>query len=258
MFFIFLHLRWRDQNLKYRIMNLIIDYGNSSAKVGIFQHQALVSRMVFSAHEELRHFVQNFSGQGIIISSVSRDAAEIAGWATHFKSVVILDQHLPLPIRNNYSTPHTLGVDRIAAVCGAKALFPDQNCLVIDSGTCVTYEFVDASGVYHGGAISPGLKMRFSALNQLTARLPLVEPVESPELIGVSTTGCIQSGVVIGLIEEMNGVIRRYEEKFEKLQVILCGGDTPFFENQLKASIFASPELVLSGLNSILIYNVNR
>jgi type III pantothenate kinase len=239
-------------------MNLIIDYGNSSAKVGIFQHQALVSKMVFTGQDELRHFVQNFSGQSVIISSVSHSAEEIAGWATHFKSVLILDQKMPLPILNYYSTPHTLGVDRIAAACGAQALFPDRNCLVIDTGTCVTYEFVDARGIYHGGAISPGLKMRFQALNQLTARLPLVHPIANPDLIGNSTVGGIQSGVVIGLIEEMNGVIRRYEEKFEKLQVILCGGDTPFFENQLKASIFASPELVLSGLNSILIYNVNR
>jgi type III pantothenate kinase len=239
-------------------MNLIIDYGNSSAKVGIFQHQALLSKMVFVAHAELRNFIQNFSGQSIIISSVSESANEIAGWATHFKSVFIVDHNLPLPIQNNYSTPYTLGVDRIAAACGAKALFPDRNCLVIDSGTCVTYDFIDAKGAYHGGAISPGLRMRFQALNQLTARLPLLEPAMNPELIGDSTAGSIQSGVVIGLIEEMNGIIRRYDEKFEKLQVILCGGDTPFFENQLKASIFASPELVLSGLNSILIYNVNR
>lgn len=239
-------------------MNLIIDYGNSSAKVGIFQHQALVSKMVFTGQDELRHFVQNFSGHSVIISSVSNSAEEIAGWATHFRSVVILDQNLPLPIRNYYSTPHTLGVDRIAAACGAKALFPDRNCLVIDAGTCVTYEFVDAGGIYYGGAISPGLKMRFKALNELTARLPLVHPIANPDLVGNSTATSIQSGVVIGLIEEMNGVIRRYEEKFEKLQPILCGGDTPFFENQLKASIFASPELVLSGLNSILIYNVNR
>jgi type III pantothenate kinase len=165
---------------------------------------------------------------------------------------------LPLPVKNGYATPQTLGVDRIAAACGANALFPENNCLVIDAGTCVTYEFVDATGVYRGGAISPGLKMRFQALSVLTARLPLVEPVHTPELTGASTASCIQSGVVIGLMEEMNGVIRRYEEKFDKLRVILCGGDTPFFENQLKASIFASPELVLSGLNSILSYNVNR
>jgi type III pantothenate kinase len=100
--------------------------------------------------------------------------------------------------------------------------------------------------------------MRFQALNQLTARLPLIEPVQNPALIGDSTKRSIDSGVVIGTIEEMNGVISRYEKEFDKLQVILCGGDTPFFENQLKASIFASPELVLSGLNSILSYNVNR
>jgi type III pantothenate kinase len=239
-------------------MNLIIDYGNSSAKVGIFQHQALISKMVFNDSDDLRHFVQNFSGQSVIISSVSFDASEIATWAKHFKTRLVLDEKLPLPIRNNYATPQTLGVDRIASVCGAVAEFPGRNCLVIDMGSCITYDFVDGEGVYHGGGISPGMMMRFQALKTLTARLPLVEPTDSPDLIGNSTKSSIQSGVILGIVEEMNGIIRRYEEKFDKLQPILCGGDTPLFENKLKASIFASPELVLSGLNSILIYNVNR
>ncbi len=239
-------------------MNLVIDYGNSSAKVGIFQHHALISKMVFTNPRELQHFVQNFSGHYCIVSSVNHDSTEIAGWASHFKTSLVLNKNTALPVKNLYATPETLGVDRIAAACGARVLYPERNCLVIDAGTCITYEFLDAEGNYHGGAISPGLLMRFHALHQLTARLPLIEPSQSPGLIGNSTKTCIQSGVEIGVIEEMNGVIRRYEEKFDKLQVILCGGDTAFFENQLKASIFASPELVLSGLNSILIYNVNR
>jgi type III pantothenate kinase len=127
---------------------------------------------------------------------------------------------------------------------------------VIDTGTCITYDFLTGDGNFLGGAISPGLMMRFQAVHTFTSRLPLVSPVDNTELIGDSTESCIQSGIINGLVEELNGIIKRYQEKFEGLKVILCGGDTRFFENKLKGTIFAVPELVLSGLNSILIYNV--
>jgi type III pantothenate kinase len=116
---------------------------------------------------------------------------------------------------------------------------------------------VESGGIYLGGGISPGLAMRFKAMHTFTARLPLVTPVDTPELIGTTTTACMQSGAIWGMIEEIDGVVARYREKYPDLQVILCGGDAPFFENKLKASIFASPEIVLIGLNSILSHNVN-
>jgi type III pantothenate kinase len=163
---------------------------------------------------------------------------------------------LPLPIKILYATPQTLGVDRIAGSCGALQLFPGKNTLVIDAGTCITYDFTDSSKQYYGGSISPGLKMRFQAVHTFTARLPLVSPAENPELIGNSTETSIQSGIVNGTVAEIDGIIDRYRQKYPDLQVILCGGDGPFFENKLKASIFASPDLVLIGLNSVLIHNV--
>jgi type III pantothenate kinase len=165
---------------------------------------------------------------------------------------------VPLPVVNLYATPLTLGVDRLAGVCGAQQIFPLQHCLVIDAGTCITYDFLDKEGKYYGGGISPGLKMRFQAVHTFTAKLPLVTPKGHVPLIGNSTESCIQSGVVNGVLAELDGIIDQYGKKFEGLRVILCGGDAMFFENQLKASIFASPELVLIGLNSILNYNVNR
>jgi type III pantothenate kinase len=155
-----------------------------------------------------------------------------------------------------YATPTTLGVDRIAGVCGAKHMSPKTNVLVIDAGTCITYDFLDRDGNFLGGGISPGLMMRFNAVHNFTARLPLVPLVEIAPLIGDSTETCIQSGVINGLIEELGGIISLYRQKFEGLAVILSGGDARFFENKLKGSIFAVPELVLSGLNSILIHNV--
>ncbi|HEY3401948.1 MAG TPA: type III pantothenate kinase [Ohtaekwangia sp.] len=238
-------------------MNVVIDFGNSAAKVGIFDQHTLVQKMVFQEETELKKFLQNFSTSHFIISSVSKEAQTILTW-TNAKMKFVLTHTLPVPVNIQYATPQTLGVDRLAAVCGARHIFPDKNCLVIDAGTCITYEFIDKHGNYHGGAISPGLKMRFEAMHTFTARLPLVNATDHPKFIGNSTESCMQSGVIYGVIDEMDGAISRYSGEFEDLQVILCGGDTRFFENKLKASIFAVPELVLSGLNSILIYNVSR
>jgi type III pantothenate kinase len=149
-------------------------------------------------------------------------------------------------------------MDRIAGVCGAIQLFPGSNNLVIDAGTCITYDFVDEMAQYHGGGISPGLNMRFKAVHTFTAKLPLVSAKAGVDLIGTTTETSIQSGVINGLLSEIEGTIGRYAVKFPGLKVILCGGDAGFFENQLKATIFAVPDLVLFGLNSILIHNVNR
>jgi type III pantothenate kinase len=215
----------------------------------------LAQQLTFSSSEELKTFLQNYSASGIIISSVARDATEVASWATQVKSKYILNSTLPLPVKIRYATPETLGVDRIAGVCGAQRKFPGEPCLVIDAGTCITYDFLDRQGSFLGGGISPGLMMRFQAVHTFTSKLPLVSPVEKVNLIGDSTEHCIQSGIVNGLAEELNGIIRRYQGEFEGLRVILCGGDARFFENILKGPIFAVPELVLSGLNSILNYN---
>jgi type III pantothenate kinase len=238
-------------------VNLIVDYGNSSAKVGIFNQQKLIERHAFSSPDTLRFFVENCIAENVIVSSVSLDAHRVASWALHAKKKFILNPALPLPVTNQYTTPETLGVDRLAGVCGAHLLFPAENCLVIDAGTCITYDFIDGDGKYHGGSISPGLAMRFKALNTFTAKLPLVQATDNPALIGNSTQTCIQSGVINGLVAEVTGTIHQYEIKFKDLKVIFCGGDTVFFENNMKGGIFAVPELVLSGLNSILSYNVN-
>jgi type III pantothenate kinase len=239
-------------------MNIVVDYGNSAAKVGIFDQRQLLEQRVFGTPSELKNFLQNFSADHFIISTVTEDAATVSAWATNVRKKFILDKSLPIPIKNHYGTPDTLGVDRIAGVCGAQGMFPGENCLVIDAGTCITYDFLDRSATFLGGGISPGLRMRFQAVHTFTAKLPLINPVDEVPLIGDSTESCIQSGVINGLISELNGTIAQYREKFEGLKVILSGGDARFFENKLKGFIFAVPELVLSGLNSILIYNVRQ
>jgi type III pantothenate kinase len=239
-------------------MNLVIDSGNSAAKVGIFDHEKLVEKFSFPDAEKLQSFLQANTFETLLVSSVKADAASILSWAARTEKKFILKQGLPLPVKILYDTPHTLGMDRLAGVCGAIQLFPGQNNLVIDAGTCITYDFVDKEFAFHGGGISPGLNMRFQAVHTFTAKLPLVSPKAGVQLVGRTTETSIQSGIVNGVLAEIEGMIRLYREKFSGLQVILCGGDTGFFENQLKASIFASPDLVLIGLNSILIYNVNH
>ncbi|MGC1244489.1 MAG: type III pantothenate kinase [Chryseosolibacter sp.] len=239
-------------------MNLVIDSGNSAAKVGIFEDESLIEKFTFSDPDALKSFMQRLSFRNLIISSVKSDAETIASWGLKAEKQFVLTKGLPLPVTNLYKTPETLGMDRLAGVSGARQLYPSADCLVIDAGTCITYDFIDRSGNYHGGSISPGLTMRFKAVHTFTAKLPLVSPKRHVALIGHSTETAIQSGVVNGLLAEVDGIISRYHEKFPHLNVILCGGDAGFFENQLKASIFASPDLVLIGLNSILIHNVKH
>jgi type III pantothenate kinase len=237
-------------------MNVTLDLGNTFAKVGIFDHHQLMETHTLQNVDEVVSFLKNFSGDNIIIGSVNSNATILATASSHFAKVFTLSTHTPIPVKVRYATPETLGVDRIAGVCGAHEQFPGRNCLVIDAGTCVTYDLLDSMSNFLGGAISPGLSMRFRAMHAFTARLPLVEAVDVPALTGTTTVSCMQSGAIHGLIDEMEGFIGRYSEKFEDLKVILTGGDCRFFENKLKASIFAVPELVLRGLNSILLYNI--
>jgi type III pantothenate kinase len=237
-------------------MNLIVDVGNTSAKVAIFNQQQLIEKRTFMDTDLLKNYLSAATIENCLISSVRIKADEISNWISPANQKFILSHTLPLPIKILYDTPHTLGVDRIAGSCGASSMFPKMNSLVIDAGTCITYDFTNAQGEYLGGGISPGLEMRFKALNTFTSRLPLVKANETPELVGTSTEASIQSGVINGIASEMEGLILRYQEKYPELNVILCGGDTSFFENRLKATIFAAPELVLFGLNSVLIHNV--
>jgi len=169
---------------------------------------------------------------------------------------IILDNQTPLPIKNNYQTPETLGKDRLAAVTGAYQLYPGQNVLVIDAGTAVTYDFINHKGEYAGGSISPGLTMRFRALHTFTTRLPLLQAEEISYLTGCNTRESILSGVMNGLRIEIDGIIDQYSILWPSFQVILTGGDAKYFEKILKNSIFASPNLVITGLKLILDYNL--
>jgi type III pantothenate kinase len=239
-------------------MNLVIDSGNTAMKLGVFEGDKLREMIPHLPLEGLRIVSKRIDPQNVIISSVSTEADEIRACFSNTTQTILLNAETRLPFKNLYKTPQTLGTDRLASVAGAKKLYPDHHCLVIDAGTCIKFDFIDKENNYEGGSISPGLSLRFKALNNFTARLPLVVRKDEAELIGKSTEEAILSGVMNGALAEVGSMIESYKTLFPDLKVIICGGDSSFFESKIKQSIFAVPELVLIGLNRILEYNVSK
>lgn len=235
--------------------HICVDSGNTRIKYGIFDGLELITTGQLTHPEELPEVVARYQVQHAIVASVRQP--EQLPLAVPGK-IVWLTATTPVPIQNKYGTPHTLGVDRLAAVVGANYLYPARDCLVIDAGTCITCDFVDRRADYYGGSISPGLSMKFKALHTFTGKLPLVEQPElylKPPLIGQNTLECLQSGVLNGTLAEVDGLIQQYEQQSPDLLTIMCGGDAPFLAKNVKARIFVVPELVLMGLNRILNYN---
>lgn len=238
-------------------MNLAVDYGNSRIKAGLFENHHLVEHVQFESDPQFEAWLGAHRFEHVIISSVTRNTDHILQVIKCDGAKLVMSQSILLPLTIKYATPLTLGVDRIAAACGAIEIMPNRDCLVIDMGTCINYEFVDDQLNYHGGAISPGVKMRFDAMHTFTARLPLIHLNDKVALTGNSTETCMQSGVMNGVLSELEGIIALYREKYPSMGVILCGGDAHIFENKLKQPIFVAPNLVLRGLNSIMLHNVN-
>lgn len=237
--------------------SVAIDIGNTGAKYAIFEEDALVTQGYFKEQEGLPQELASQSFDHAILASVAGDLKHIKTGLSVDGSIIELSAQTALPVSNDYKTPHTLGADRIAGAVAAHYFFPGRNCLVIDAGTAITYDFIDADGHYQGGGIAPGLRMKFKALHNFTGRLPLVEEInKSFALIGQTTQESLESGVLAGTVAEVTGIIRAYRQKSERLVVILCGGDAGFFESTLKEPIFVIPELVLIGLHRILKHNV--
>ncbi|WP_053990988.1 type III pantothenate kinase [Mangrovimonas sp. TPBH4] len=241
-------------------MNLIVDVGNTFVKFAIFQQEDIIFKCSFDPDHfeaEFEGLFQNYSAlEKCILCSVGDLDAGIVKLVRAKLPVLVLDSDTKLPFVNAYSTPHTLGVDRVALVSAAVKNYPQQNVLVIDAGTCITYDFANAENIYKGGAISPGIRMRYKSLNNLTANLPLLETEMPRDLIGDSTSTSIHSGVVGGVLKEINGVVDDYRQEYRDLTVILTGGDSDFLSKQLKNGIFANSNFLLEGLNFILEHNL--
>ncbi len=194
-----------------------------------------------------------------ILSSVKPYDDELKQFLTeNFEQFIELDHTTSLPIENLYETPETLGKDRLAATVGANELFPDQNLLVIDAGTAITYDLVSDKNQFLGGNISPGLEMRFKSLHQFTGKLPLVDKNEEFQPIGRNTTEAIRAGVQNGMIYELAQTIDFFNRNYQNLQIIMTGGDSNFFDKKLNYSIFVHFNLTLIGLNRILEYNAKK
>lgn len=232
--------------------SLSLDIGNTLFKAGVFEGEELVEKKVATSVEELTEWVKDQRIEMGIVSSVRKELT----LPLYFPLIFFGSENVSLPIKNLYLTPETLGKDRLAAAIGAKALFPHTPSLVVDMGTCITFDMVNEEGEYLGGAISPGFQMRFKAMHHFTAKLPLAEiPTGPVELIGRDTQECLQSGVLNGIKFEIEMAMISYRTKYPNLKVLLCGGDAQFFESIIKGDIFAFPELVLHGLNHTLLYN---
>jgi type III pantothenate kinase len=237
-------------------LNLAIDIGNTHIKCGLFDKDGL--KEVFAPGTGVEEILSNKKIKYAIVSKTGVND-EVEYWLKEKKiKTVVLSSQLKLPLEILYKTPETLGADRIAGSVAASALFADKNVLKIDFGTCITYDFVNNKHQFFGGAISPGMIMRFKALHNYTAKLPLVDPMQylNYELTGSDTATSILSGVVNGMKEEVSGIIKEYNLRFGNLQVVGTGGDAGFFVTLLKNEIFARPYLVLEGLNRILNYNI--
>ncbi|MPR32179.1 type III pantothenate kinase [Salmonirosea aquatica] len=238
-------------------MNIVVDSGNTYAKIGWFEGPELLRFETRLTFDQLIDAVRSSSVDNILFSSVGKDVEEFRRAIQPNAPVLNLDSQTPLPITKDYETPATLGADRIAAAVGAGYLFPNEDLVVIDMGTCITYDYLDQAARFQGGLISPGMRMRFKAMHTFTQRLPLVEPGPAPTLIGKNTRHAMLSGVMNGLVAEINGIMAAYRTQSPACRVVLCGGDVPFFESLLKPPIFVVPQLVLIGLNRILQHNVN-
>ena len=243
-------------------MNLVIDIGNSFIKLAFFNNSEIVSTKQYSSDKKefIYSVFKEYAGikNGIISITGKSDPDLLNFISKQLGFFIILDENTSLPIENLYQTKETLGKDRIAAAVGANHLFPETNLLVIDAGTALTYEFINAKAQYLGGCISPGLTMRFKALNIFTDKLPLLAPSEDFNIPATTTTEAIQCGIQSGIIKEIEGTIIEYKEQYSDLKVVFTGGDILFFEKKLKSSIFVDSNLVLKGLNRILKFNAER
>jgi type III pantothenate kinase len=240
-------------------MNLIIDVGNTLVKFAVFQHDTIVEKKSVKVEETLKMFEkiikEHTSINKAIVSSVVKLDTSVYDIINEKIDLLTVNSDTKFPFKNHYKTPHTLGVDRIALVSASVKHYPNTNVLIIDAGTCITYDFITKDNEYIGGAISPGIRLRYTTLNTLTANLPLLETEMPEQLIGSTTAKSIHSGVVFGVLKEIDGVIDEYQEKYEDLTVILTGGDTDFLSKQLKNGIFANSNFLLEGLNFILEFN---
>jgi len=252
-------------------MLLTVDIGNTRVKVAVFEGSTLLEQFYFSSNalqNELYFILNKFKNASeMVIASVGNISKEAFLEFENQVSIHFISTDFPFPFKNNYATPNTLGIDRMVLASGAVLKYPNQNRLVIDAGTCITYDFIDENDNYLGGAISPGIRLRFESLHNYTAKLPLLtleltndqdSEIKNIPLIGNTTFESINSGVINGAINEIQGFISHYEAIYPKFIIILTGGDTEFLAKRLKNTIFANSNFLLESLNQTFQYKIKN
>lgn len=239
-------------------MLLTIDVGNTKIKCAVFEENTLLEKFVFDQNEALNFFKKIFKKFNTICfsiaSSVGKLEKECLSYVEKHSKLLVITHQFSFPFENLYKTPTTLGIDRMVLASGASLSFPNTNCLIIDAGTCITYDFLNDKGQYFGGAISPGLQLRYKSLHNYTEKLPLLEKETIDFFIGQSTNESIHSGIINGIVHEIEGFISQYFLKYQHLTIILTGGDADFLAKRLKSTIFANSNFLLESLNLLFNY----
>jgi type III pantothenate kinase len=239
-------------------MYLCIDAGNTRTKAVVYDAAGRTLESIIAEENNIVPILELISRQGIehvIVSTTGQRDWQLSDLGIKGKNIE-LSHETPLPIQLIYTTPTTLGRDRIAAACGANALYPGKNCIVISAGTCMTTDIILGTGLYLGGNIAPGLRMRLQSMHEYTARLPLIEPGWPENNFGDSTEHALQNGACLGMVMEIEGIFQRAKNAFGEVLIVMTGGDADFLAERLESQIFVAPELATQGLFQILALNV--
>ncbi len=243
-------------------MILTIDVGNTRIKSAVFENNTIICTTSFEGAIFLKE-IENILNQyekitALVVASVGKLEKEAFKVFANRVRIHFIARDQKFPFTNDYNSPSTLGIDRMVLAAGASLQFPMKNRLIIDAGTCVTYDYVDANNVYHGGAISPGMRLRYESMHNYTEKLPLLERTVPDYLVGKSTNESMRSGVVNGLSFEIDGYISELTSQKENFIIILTGGDANFLAKRLKNTIFANSNFLLESLNHLYQYQINN
>jgi len=238
-------------------LNLVLDIGNSLLKVGIFKNNNLINYFEFNQdyYLNVKSIIHKNPITYSIASNVSESNNKLIELLSNETNLIKFNSSLKVPFKNCYQTINTLGKDRIALVSNASKEYPKENILLIDLGSCITFDFLNNKNEYLGGSISPGLRMRYKSLNNYTANLPLIDPKEIDYFIGKNTEDSIHSGIINGIISELNSIIDKYTNQYKEIRIILTGGDSKFLFKKIKNGIFANPNFLIFGLNFLIELN---
>lgn len=243
-------------------MHLVIDIGNTRIKAAVFEQDTLIKQVVFlkkALPENIESLLEQYPKcTDLIVATVGETAPAAFDFMSHRIKIHFISRDSSFPFENLYRSPNTLGIDRMVLASGAVLQFPKQARLVIDAGTCITYDFINEQDQYFGGAISPGIRLRYQAMHQFTEKLPLLDTSVPESMVGQTTEQSMHVGVVGGVVHEIDGFIAQYQQLYPKIIIILTGGDAEFLAKQLKNTIFAHSNFLLESLNKTFQYAIKN